>query len=66
MRDRRMTPHVTQKKVGSAIDRRMTQHAGYAASLKKRKLVEEIFGQGGEQSDFMRWYPCHCDKMSTL
>lgn len=44
MRDHGVTSHVTQKKVGSAIDRRTTRHAGYAVSLKKRKLVEEIFG----------------------
>jgi hypothetical protein len=44
MRDQGVTPHVTQKKVGSAIDGRTTRHAGYAVSLKKRKRVEEIFG----------------------
>lgn len=38
-----ITPHVAQKK-HSAIDGRTTRHAGYAVSLKKRKLVEEIFG----------------------
>ncbi len=44
MRDKGVTPHVAQKKVGSAIDGRTTRHAGYAVSLRKRKLVEEIFG----------------------
>lgn len=44
MRECGVTPHVAQKKVGSAIDGRTTRHAGYAASLKKRKLVEEVFG----------------------
>jgi IS5 family transposase len=44
MRERHVTPHVAQKKSGSAIDGRTTRHAGYALSLKKRKLVEEIFG----------------------
>jgi transposase len=44
MRGHGVTPHVAQKSVGSAIDRRTTRHAGYAVSLKKRKLVEEIFG----------------------
>jgi IS5 family transposase len=39
-----VTPHVAQKKVGSAIDGRTTRHAGYAVSIKKRKRVEEIFG----------------------
>ena len=40
----RVTPHVAAKQSGSAIDGRTTRHAGYAVSLKKRKLVEEIFG----------------------
>ena len=44
MRERNVTPHVAQKKTGSAIDGRTTRHPGYAQSLKKRKLVEEIFG----------------------
>jgi transposase len=44
MRDRGVTAHVTQKKIGSAIDGRTTRHAGYAVSLRKRKRVEEIFG----------------------
>lgn len=38
----KVTPHVAMKKSGSAIDGRTTRHAGYAVSLKKRKLVEEI------------------------
>jgi len=44
MRELKVTPHVAQKNKGSAIDARTTRHAGYAQSLKKRKLVEEIFG----------------------
>ena len=44
MRGQGVTPHVAQKSVGSAIDGRTTRHASYAVSLKKRKLVEEIFG----------------------
>lgn len=43
LRELRVTPHVAQKK-NSAIDARTTRHAGYQVSLKKRKLVEEIFG----------------------
>ena len=39
-----VTPHVAQKACRSAIDRRTTRHPGYAASQKKRKLVEEAFG----------------------
>jgi len=44
MRRIKITPHVAAKKSGSAIDARTTRHLGYALSLKKRKLVEEIFG----------------------
>lgn len=44
IRQKNVTPHVAQKKKGSAIDGRTTRHAGYTQSLKKRKLVEEIFG----------------------
>lgn len=44
IRGQNVTPHVAAKKSGSAVDGRTTRHAGYAVSLKKRKLVEEIFG----------------------
>jgi transposase len=44
VRDHRWTPHIAAKKSGSALDGRTTRHAGYKVSLKKRKLVEEIFG----------------------
>ena len=44
IREQGVTPHVAQKKKGSAIDRRTTRHAGYAVSLKIRKRVEEVFG----------------------
>ncbi|WP_371323871.1 IS5 family transposase [Dechloromonas sp. ZY10] len=44
LREMKVTPHVAAKQSGSAIDGRTTRHAGYAVSLKKRKLVEEIFG----------------------
>ena len=43
LRERKITPHVAQKK-HSAIDARTKRHKDYAVSLKKRKLVEEIFG----------------------
>jgi transposase len=43
LRDRKVTPHVAQKK-NSAIDGRTTRHAGYAVSQQKRKRIEEIFG----------------------
>jgi transposase len=38
------TPHVAQKRRGSAIDGRTTRHLGYAVSQRKRKLVEQVFG----------------------
>ena len=44
LRYRSITPHVATKTVSSAIDRRTTRHAGYAASQIVRKRVEEIFG----------------------
>ena len=44
LRRLRATPHIAQKSKGSAIDKRTTRHAGYQASLKIRKRVEEIFG----------------------
>jgi transposase len=46
MRQRGVTPHVAQNTSGrrSAIDRRVTQHPGYAVSQRIRKRVEEIFG----------------------
>jgi transposase len=51
LRDRRITPHVAQNtydtgkaKRRSSIDGRTTRHAGYAASQKCRKRIEEIFG----------------------
>ncbi len=44
LRRLKVTPHIAQKSKGSAIDKRTTRHAGYQASLKVRKRVEEIFG----------------------
>ena len=46
LRERKVTPHVTQNTSGrrSAIDRRTTRHVGYVVSQRKRPLVEEIFG----------------------
>jgi len=43
LRSLRVTPHVAQKK-HSAIDARTTRSAGYAASQRCRKRVEQIFG----------------------
>lgn len=43
LRERQIAPHVVQKK-SRAIDGRTTWYPDYKQSLKKRKLVEEIFG----------------------
>jgi len=40
----RVTPHVARKKRYSAIDGRTSRHAGYAVSLRRRKLIEEGYG----------------------
>ena len=41
-----VTPHVARNTVHrrSAIDGRTTRHVGYEQSLRRRKLVEEVFG----------------------
>jgi hypothetical protein len=39
-----VTPHVASKVKHSALDGRTTRHAAYAASQRKRKLIEEAFG----------------------
>ena len=46
LRSMRVTPHVAQNTRGrrSAIDGRTTCHAGYAASQRIRKRIEEAFG----------------------
>ncbi len=46
LRARDVTPHVAQNNTRrrSAIDGRTTRHAGYAASQRARKRVEEVFG----------------------
>ena len=60
MRERGVTPHVAQNNNGrrSAIDRRTTRHAGYKASLRCRKRIEEIFvwvkGIGGQAKTMFR------------
>ena len=48
-RERNITPHVaqnTQRRGGSAIDARTTRHAGYEASQRRRKCIEQCFGWG--------------------
>lgn len=46
LRAKNVTPHVAQYtgRGGSSIDERTTRHRGYGVSLRKRKLVEEVFG----------------------
>ncbi len=46
LRTLNVRPHVAQNTSGrrSAIDRRTTRHAGYAASQRIRKRIEEAFG----------------------
>lgn len=52
LRDRNITPHIavqdhptkTGKRRKTLIDGRTTRHCGYAASLRIRKRIEEIFG----------------------
>src|SRR6202045_3230741 len=47
MRDRNVTPHVSQntnRSGGSAIDGRTTRPGGYQVSQRKRKRIEEGFG----------------------
>jgi hypothetical protein len=54
LRSHGVTPHVarndaitkTGKRRRSAIDGRTTRHQGYAMSLKRRKMIECIFGWG--------------------
>ena len=48
-RERQVTPHVAMnvsEQRGSAIDARTTRHAGYLASQRLRKRIEECFGWG--------------------
>jgi hypothetical protein len=46
VRELNATPHVAQNTAGrrSGIDGRTTRHAGYAASQRVRKRIEEFFG----------------------
>ena len=46
LRGMNITPHVAQNNTNrrSAVDQRMTRHAGYEVSQRKRKRVEQSFG----------------------
>ena len=63
MRKLDATPHVAQnnKRRRSAIDGRTTRHAGYKASLRARKRIEEVFGWmktvGGQRKTRYRGTP---------
>lgn len=49
VRNLNANPHVSQRVArsgGSAIGDRRSHHAGYALSIKARKLIEESFGRG--------------------
>ena len=39
-----ITPHITAKKSGSALDGRTTRHQTYRVSQRIRKRIEEVFG----------------------
>jgi transposase len=52
-----VTPHIAQTsddRRRSSIDDRTTRHAGYLVSMRKRKLVEEIFGWMKTVGNFRR------------
>ena len=44
LRSMKVTPHVAARGRRSALDARTTRHAGYAASQRFRKRIEEAFG----------------------
>ena len=77
MRGLSVTPHVGQNTNGrrSAIDGRTTRHAGYAASQRIRKQIEEVFGWiktvGGQRKTRYRgtasgWVGCLCLNVGCL
>jgi IS5 family transposase len=64
LRRLRVTPHVVQPTARNSrtmLDRRTTRHAGYAASQRCRKRVEEVFGRvkpvGGMRKTHHRGLP---------
>jgi transposase len=54
LRSMNVVPHVAAKARGSAIDGRTTRHAGYTASLRVRKRIEEAFGWAKAAAGFAR------------
>lgn len=54
LRSMNVVPHVAAKARGSALDGRTTRHAGYTASLRIRKRIEEAFGWAKSGAGFTR------------
>ena len=54
LRSMNVVPHVAAKAKSSAIDGRTTRHAGYVASLRVRKRIEEAFGWVKSAAGFAR------------
>ena len=54
LRSMNVVPHVAAKTRGSALAGRTTRHAGYAASLRIRKRIEEAFGWAKSAAGFAR------------
>ena len=68
-RERAVTPHVAMnitEKRGSAIDARTTRHAGYLASQRIRKRIEECFGWGKDGRPMRKMKVVGKDKVTFL
>jgi hypothetical protein len=66
-----VTPLGAAKRTGSAMDERTKRHAGYAAGLRKRKGVEEIFDEaksvgGLRKTRFVGWVKVTAPTVFTL
>jgi hypothetical protein len=69
LRERSVTPHVAandRRQGGSALDGRTTRHAGYRASQRLRKRVEEIFGWGKDGRPMRKMKVAGLAKVSFL
>jgi len=69
LRERNVTPHVAAndgRRGGSALDGRTTRHAGYRASQRLRKRVEEIFGWGKDGRPMRKMKVAGLAKVSFL
>jgi len=68
-RKRRVTPHVAMNVTAqrdSAIDARTTRHAGYFASQRLRKRIEECFGWGKDGRPMRKMKMVGKEKVSFL